>query len=132
MPPVRRPYLQMSGGAFISKLLGGIREILMARFFGTGVVTDAYRGSQTLVLSPIHLLTTHLLQTCFIPLYVRGRKEREAEATTLFYLLLAGLVAIGLVLAAALFIWARPITELLLPGFDPARQETATQMINTK
>lgn len=101
----------------------------MARFFGTGVVTDAYRGSQTLALSPVHLLTTHLLQTCFIPLYVRGRNERQAEATTLFYLLLAGLIAIGLAIAAALFFWARPITELLLPGFDPARQETATQMI---
>ncbi|MFH1143561.1 MAG: hypothetical protein V1774_03365 [Candidatus Eisenbacteria bacterium] len=49
---LRTPYLQLSGGAVASKVLGAAREILLARFFGTGAVADAYRSGLTLTLSP--------------------------------------------------------------------------------
>lgn len=126
---MRRHYLAMSAGAVASKLLGALREILMARYFGTGAVSDAYRVSLTATLSPVHLLTTHVVQTCFIPLYRRCRAEDPQRAAALYELLLLFFTVLSLLLAAALFLWARPIVELLVPGFDPARKSIALAML---
>ena len=42
---MKRDYLTLAGGGIVSKVIGAAREMLMARFFGTGAVADAYRGS---------------------------------------------------------------------------------------
>jgi len=126
---VRRHYLQMSGGAVVSKILGGFREILLARFFGTGYVADAYRASLTLTLSPVHFLTTHAVQTCFIPLYSRYRAQSPERAAALFQCLLLLFAVVGILLGLGLYISARPLVELLLAGFDPARKSMAFVML---
>jgi hypothetical protein len=100
---MKKEYAQLSIGGFASKLLGGLREILLARYFGTGQVADAYRASLSLTLSPAHLVTSRVVQTCFIPLYARyaeadGEKEKGAA---LFQSLLVFL-ALGLILGVVL------------------------------
>ncbi|MBN2169833.1 MAG: hypothetical protein JW819_00770 [Candidatus Krumholzibacteriota bacterium] len=126
---MRRWFLSLSGGALASKILGLGREILLARWFGTGPVADAYRGSLTATLSPVHLLTNRLVQTCFIPLYATHRRASPERARALFLLLLAFFVVLGLLLGVLLFQLAGPLVGLLLPGFDAGRRELAAAML---
>ncbi|MBD3235820.1 MAG: hypothetical protein GF330_03875, partial [Candidatus Eisenbacteria bacterium] len=126
---MRRHYLGMSGGAVASKLLGALREILLARFFGTGAVSDAYRASLTATLSPVHLLTTHLVQTSFIPLFRRCHGEDPERAAALYRILLLCFVALGLLLGALLFLGAEAIVGVLVAGFDAQRQAIARAML---
>lgn len=53
----------------LSKVLGLVREVLMAKFFGTGDVNGAYRIAQTGTLVPINFMTSDSLNSAFIPLY---------------------------------------------------------------
>jgi putative peptidoglycan lipid II flippase len=128
---MKKEYAQLSIGGFASKLLGGLREILLARYFGTGQVADAYRASLSLTLSPAHLVTSRVVQTCFIPLYARyaeAEGEREKGAA-LFQSLLLVFLALGLFLGAILALLAHPLVGLILPGFDPDRAMLAVRML---
>jgi peptidoglycan biosynthesis protein MviN/MurJ (putative lipid II flippase) len=126
---VRRPYFWMTAGGVASKVLAAGREILMARFFGTGSVSDAYRASLTATLSPVHLLTTQVIQTCFIPLCASELGVDRRRAWALFQALTIVFIGLGLLLALALFLFAAPFVRLILPGFDPARQALTAQML---
>ncbi len=125
----RRSTLGMGVGALASKALGLVREVLLARFFGTGPVTDGYRASLTLALSPVHLLTTHAIQTCFIPLYTRLRGQDRRRADGLFQGVLLLFLGAGLALAAVLFGGAGWLSRTLLPGFDAERQQLTAAML---
>ena len=124
----KRSYLLLSGGKLLSKALGGLREILLARFFGTGRAADAYRGSLTLTLSSMHLFTW-VLQAAFVPLYTRLKEEDEEDAWALFQALLLGTTGIGIALAVLLFLFAGPLVRIVLPGFGPERAELTVVML---
>ncbi len=126
---MKRPYVWMTAGGVASKVLGAGREILMARAFGTGSVSDAYRSSLTATLSPVHLLTTQVIQTCFIPLCAHELEEDRRRAWALFQALTIVFIGLGLLLALGLFVFAGPFVRLLLPGFDGARQTLTAQML---
>ncbi|MBN1827219.1 MAG: hypothetical protein JW958_13255 [Candidatus Eisenbacteria bacterium] len=126
---MRRDWARLSAGGAVGKGIGAAREILLARFFGTGAVADAYRGSLTLTLSPVHLLTTKAVQNCFVPLYARYASSNPAKGRALFQSLLLFFVALGLLLAGALALFAGPLVEFVLRGFDPERSLLAERML---
>ena len=124
----KRNYIQLSGGKLASKALGGIREILLARFFGTGSAADAYRGSLTLALSSMHIFT-RVLQACFIPLYVKLDREEKEKAWALFQSLLIFFLGLGVILTLALVFLAGPLVRLVLHGFDAERAALTIVML---
>ncbi len=126
---MRRTYFQLTGGGALSKVIGGAREILLARYFGTGPVADAYRGSLTLTLAPVHLLTAKAIETCFVPLYARYAATEPEKAQTLLQSLLLFFVGLGVLTAGALAAAAGPLVRAVLPGFDAARADLAAQMV---
>ncbi len=126
---MRRDYLRLSAGGALSKLIGAAREILFARYFGTGPVADAYRGSLTLALAPVHLLTAKAIETCFVPLHARYQTESPAKAQTLLQTLLLFFVAVAALVAVALAVWAGPLVGAVLRGFDEDRVAVASQML---
>lgn len=126
---MKREYAQLSAGGLASKLLGGLREILLARYFGTGYVADAYRASLSLTLSPAHLVTSRVVQTCFIPLYARYAEREKEKGRALFHSLLGVFLALGIALGILLALIAPLLVSLLLPGFDPDRAALAARML---
>ncbi len=126
---MKKQYIRLSGGGVASKILGALREIVLARSFGTGVVADAYRGSLSLTLSPVHLLTTRVVQTSFLPLYARYAREDMEKARVLFFSLLAGFLAFGVILGIALYGGAGALIAVVLRGFDPERTSVAAAML---
>jgi len=125
---VRRSYFLLSGGKALSKALGAVREILLARSYGTGRAADAYRGSLTLTLSSMHIFT-RILQASFIPLHARLDGENEEKANALFHSLLVGLVGLAAIATIALEVFAPGIVRIVLPGFDEERAALTVQML---
>ena len=105
------------GGALLSKVLGLVREILIARAVGASLVADSFRGGLTAVFLPIAFLQGETVPAILIPAYrewdLAGEAPRRFGALTLALTLLALALFALVELTAPLWI------ELLLGGFSP-------------
>lgn len=125
---MRRAFLQLSGGGAMSKLLGILRELLLANYFGTGMAADSFRGSHTLTLNPTHLFT-RLLQASFVPLYAGHFQKDDPRSDHLFLAVFLVFMTIGVLIAALLFTLGGAIVRLVLPGFTDDRVALAAAML---
>lgn len=115
---MRKAIIQLFGGNFLSKIIGLIREILVAAFFGTGSSIAAYRIAQTGTLVPISFFTSDSLNSAFIPLYKNFYNESEDKAQTLFWVLLVLFFILSLFLAGLLWLVGDYWIGILAPGLD--------------
>ncbi|MDP9096911.1 MAG: virulence factor MviN, partial [Pseudomonadota bacterium] len=111
------------GGALLSKVLGLVREILIARAIGASLVADSFRGGLTAVFLPLAILQGETVPAILIPVYREwdrmGEAPRRFGALTLALTLLAALMFGIVELTAPLWI------DVLLGGFSvPARDLT--------
>ena len=122
----------VAGYALISKVLGVVREVAMAYFFGTSGVVDAYRISITTVLLPVDTLAGSNLGNSFIPTFkqmISGRKPRLGWllANQILILLLVG----GALCTIVVIGFSGSIVRILAPGFDPTRMKEASLLTAT-
>ncbi len=123
--------LTVGGGFLLSKVLGLVREMMIARAFGTSGTLDAYYAAFNFPDLLFALIPGGALASIFIPVLTTsitrgGEKEgwRFASAVVNDVLLVVGfLSALG-----ALF--AQPLVALVVaPGFDPARQALTADLM---
>ena len=105
-------------GILSSRLIGLVRELALARFFGVGPHADVFRAAMRAPNLLQNLLGEGTLSAAFIPIYSRmleeGRREEAGRfAGAIFGLLLA--TAATLSLLGVLL--ARPIVAVLAFGF---------------
>ncbi len=112
----------VAGLTLVTNVLGFVRELLMARAFGTGPAADAFVTAFAIVSTCFLVFTAGTVQAAFMPAYQRlVAAGVAAQARGLFWramFWLGGLLAAGtvvLVLAAA------PVVAVVVPGFDAAR-----------
>jgi len=100
-----------------SRVLGLVREGLLAARLGTGLEADAYATAFLLPDLLNTLLAGGFLSVSFVPLYVRRLRDSGEEAAARFLggvlLFLGGAGALVLLL---LWCFARPALEVLQPG----------------
>ena len=103
----------------ISRILGFVRDIMIAHHFGTGPVADAFFAAFKLPNVFRRMFAEGAMQSAFIPLYA-GLLTKEGEDNAaafsrrvLFYLSITLFVVTVLVTG-----FAREVTLLLAPGFD--------------
>ena len=124
-----KAFLMLFSGSIIGKLVGFLREILMAALFGTGTYVAAYRVAQTAMLMPIEFFLTNSLEAGFVPLYVRYTKDdpKRAEALlsviVMLFLLLAGIIFLFLFFCSSW--WVR----ILTPGMNDAGKILTASML---
>lgn len=111
-----KKFIQLFMGNGISKFLGLLREIIMAYFFGTTFVADAYRVAQTVILLPAQLIMGNTFQQAFIPAYKKSIKEGQEK--TLFSFLFYVLFGISLFLLIIIFLYSSEIINKISPGFS--------------
>ncbi|MEX2324889.1 MAG: murein biosynthesis integral membrane protein MurJ [Nitriliruptoraceae bacterium] len=122
----------VAAGILLSRIAGLVREIVTARFLGTGVGAEAFRAALRVPNLMQNLLGEGVLSASFIPVYsrliARGRQEDAARLVTGIASLLLVVVA---VIVTATVVFARPITRLLAWGFVPgtARFETTVTLV---
>lgn len=123
----------IAAASVISRLLGLVRDRLLASTFGAGDILDAYYAAFKLPDLIFNILVLGALSSAFIPIFVRYlSKEQESGtqketwylANALLNILMVGLVVLG----GLFFIFANKLVPLIAPGFDPARIAMTVQL----
>jgi peptidoglycan biosynthesis protein MviN/MurJ (putative lipid II flippase) len=115
-------------GGLLGKVLGVVREVLLAALLGTGAQVAAYRVSQTAALIPINLLNADLLAVGYLPQHARVVSTPRL-AWALYDLVRTWVVLAGLLTFAVLAGFSPLWAFLLAPGFDGDAAELTAAMI---
>jgi len=113
-----RPLLTVSAGTLSSRLLGFVRDALVAALLGAGVAADAFLLAFQLVNVTRRLLTEGALNAALVPTWLRVRDYNGAAAAAAFAGRLLGSVALAtLLLAILLGVFMPLVIALVAPGF---------------
>ncbi len=127
---------KLTGGALViaffsvaSRLLGVVRDRVLASHFGAGTVLDSYYAAFKIPDFIFTILVLGAFGSAFIPVYIQLR-ERAGEAKgvelaqTMFNMLV-GALTVCAVLGA---VFAPQLMPLIAPGFDVARLSLAIDL----
>src|SRR5437899_4324930 len=110
--------LAVGAGILLSRIAGLVRERAIAHYLGISAAAGAFRAALRIPNLLQNLLGEGVLSASFIPVYARllaeGRTEEASRVARAVGTLLA-LVAIAI--SAAGVLAARPLVEVLAPGF---------------
>src|SRR6476619_6419536 len=113
-----RSFATVSSGTLASRLLGFVRDSMVAALLGAGAVADAFLVAFQLVNVVRRLLTEGALNAALVPAWLRLRDTEGAAAAAAFAGKLLGTVSAALIVASALIGIAMPLViAVLAPGF---------------
>jgi len=114
-----RSFLTVSSGTLASRLLGFLRDSMIAALLGTGAVADAFLAAFQLVNVARRLLSEGALNAALVPAWLRLRENGGAEAAAAFAGRVLGTISAALFVATLLIGGAMPLViALLAPGFS--------------
>ena len=114
----------------ISRLLGYLRDILIAIFLGTGMLADAFFVAFRIPNTFRRLFAEGTFNAAFVPSYsseiIKGKKQSNAFANDIFNLLFLGLLFLTIVIE----IFMPAFVSIIAPGFDGdiEKMELATNL----
>jgi len=126
-PPPRRTSaasLLIGSGIFLSRVLGLIRERVIAMFFGAGLHADVFSAALRLPNVLQNLLGEGTLSASFIPVYSellgQGRREEAGRVAGAVFALLVAVVGLVSLIGVS---FAPVLVSVLTPGFEGPRRE---------
>src|SRR5882672_4981142 len=124
-----RSFLTVSTGTLSSRLLGFVRDSMIAALLGTGAVADAFLVAFQLVNVVRRLLSEGALNAALVPAWLRLRDTEGELAARGFAGRVLGTVSAAMIIVAALIGLLMPfVIAVLAPGF--AGQETLQLAVN--
>ncbi len=123
-----RNFATVGAATASSRILGFVRDMLIAAALGTGAIADAYFVAQRLPNLFRRLFAEGAFQSAFVPIYARTLEEGGADEARRFgEEALAGLAASLLVVTVLAEIGMVWLTYALAPGFadDPGKFDLA-------
>ena len=114
----------------ISRLLGYLRDILIAIFLGTGMLADAFFVAFRIPNTFRRLFAEGTFNAAFVPSYsseiIKGKKQSNKFANDIFNLLFLGLLFLTIVIE----IFMPAFVSIIAPGFvgDFEKMELATNL----
>jgi putative peptidoglycan lipid II flippase len=133
--PVVAPSLARSAsiialGNIASRVLGLVRETVIAYFFGASGLVSAFQAASTIPTMIYDLLVGGMLSAALVPVlsdYARPERRRELGQAAGAIMSVLGLVVAGLVVLVEVF--ARQIAHLLAGGLPPYLLQTTTTLL---
>ncbi len=120
--------LLISSATVISKILGFVREMVMAAYFGTSFWLDAFLIA-SVIPNMLFAVAGSALTTSVLPLIAEYRtKEGQESVLSFLNSVTTFMLLILLVIAAAGGIFAAEITHLAAPGFKGQVLDTAVSL----
>jgi putative peptidoglycan lipid II flippase len=110
--------------SFLSRVLGLVRDRVLAGMFGAGNTLDIYYAAFKVPDFLFNLLVIGALSASFIPMFTKYyqnplQRERAWQfANNMLHLIGFGMI----IIAAVLFIFANQIAVMIAPGFDHLKQ----------
>ena len=135
-PPSQAESVVRSAGVvsiavFMSRVTGLLRESVMARLFGAGLIYDAFMLGFRIPNLTRDLFAEGALSSAFVPTFTEYLSKRsKEEAARLANLVATALIIVVGVVCAAGMIFAPALVHLLAPGFAavPGKFELAVRM----
>jgi putative peptidoglycan lipid II flippase len=126
---VGKATLIIGSAAILSRLLGLVRDQLLASRFGAGAELDVYYASFRIPDFIFNLLILGTLSVAFIPVYGEylAKDKERANRIANTVLMVAAFVIATLCLLG--FLFAEPLTHLIAPGFNTEQFRLATQIV---
>jgi len=111
--------LLLAFSVFLSRIMGFVREAVLAARVGVGAEMDAYRAAFQIPDMLNYLLAGGALAIAFTPLYL-GVKSREGDerATDFFHTVLGNMGAIVVLLTTAVWWWSEALIGAVFTSFD--------------
>jgi putative peptidoglycan lipid II flippase len=109
-----RSFVTVSSGTLASRLLGFVRDSMVAALLGAGPVADAFLLAFQLVNVVRRLLTEGALNAALVPAWLRLRDTKGPAAAAAFAGRLLGTVSAALVAATALIALVMPLIIMAL------------------
>lgn len=122
--------LAVAAGIFLSRIAGLVRERVFAHYLGNSDAAGAFKAALRIPNVLQNLFGEGVLSASFIPVYARllaeGRREEAGRVAATIASLLALVVA---VLAVCGVLLARPLIDLVAPGFHGEVRELTIQLV---
>jgi putative peptidoglycan lipid II flippase len=113
-----RSLLTVSSGTLASRLLGYLRDSMIAGLLGTGAIADAFLVAFQFVNVVRRLLSEGALNAALVPAWIKLRETSGALAAASFAGAVLGTISAALIVAAALLGLLMPlVVTALAPGF---------------
>jgi putative peptidoglycan lipid II flippase len=114
----------VSGMTLISRIMGFVRDTVIARIFGAGIYTDAFFVASKLPNLLRRLFAEGAFSQAFVPILAEYKSRRGHEETRDLIDHVAGLLLLVLVIVTALGVLAAPVLVYVsAPGFTAAPQK---------
>ena len=108
----------VSSITMISRVLGFVRDTILARIFGAGVATDAFFIAFKLPNLLRRIFAEGAFSQAFVPILAEYKTQQGEEATRTFVAYVSGLLTLVLALVTAVGILAAPfVVWITAPGF---------------
>lgn len=121
--------LLLAASIFLSRILGYVREMLLAYKFGASATTDAFYAAFQIPDLMNYFLAGGALSIAFIPLYNKTlAKEGDAAANRLMATVLGTMGALAVLLTGVLWWKAEVLTRLQFPNFDEETQRLTVSL----
>src|SRR5882724_3921775 len=113
-----RHVVTVSSGTLCSRLLGFVRDSLVAALLGAGPIADAFLVAFQFINVARRMLTEGALNAALVPGYLRTRDSNGPMAAAAFAGRVMGTITLILIVIAALLALMMPfVMALLAPGF---------------
>ncbi|MBM4385193.1 MAG: murein biosynthesis integral membrane protein MurJ [Deltaproteobacteria bacterium] len=121
--------LLLVASQLLSRVLGFVRESVIAALVGRGRATDAYNAAFQIPDLLFYFLAGGALSIAFIPLYSRAKSEQGDAAAQRFLATVLGTMT-ALALAASVLLWtfADAFVALQFPRFEPEAQALTVRL----
>lgn len=122
----------VSSITMISRVLGFVRDTLIARIFGAGMATDAFFIAFKLPNLLRRIFAEGAFSQAFVPILAEYKHQQGEEATRTFVAYVAGLLTLVLALVTVLGVLAAPwVIWITAPGFadTPAKFELTSELL---
>lgn len=109
---------KVSSMTLVSRVLGFVRDAIIARVFGAGMATDAFFVAFKLPNLLRRIFAEGAFSQAFVPVLAEYKEKKGEEATRVFLSHIAGTLSLVLLVVTALGMLAAPlIIWLTAPGF---------------
>lgn len=116
----------VSSITMISRVLGFVRDTILARIFGAGVATDAFFIAFKLPNLLRRIFAEGAFSQAFVPILAEYKTQQGEEATRTFIAYVSGLLTLVLALVTAIGILAAPwVVWATAPGFVDSTEKYA-------
>ena len=131
-PSLLRSTLSFTGGTFVSRILGLVREIVFARVFGVDAATDAFWVAFRIPNFMRRLFAEGSFSTAFVPALTEMKEHGSPHDLRLMIARVSGtLGAVLLVIAALGMLFSPQIASLFAPGTEhgPAKLQLTSDLL---